>query len=296
MELFIENLKNIREPNETLITICVSKMPIVELVEYFENQINKTKNITNQKVRTILSDRLTRWLNTIRQQTGSMDALFFIGDEAHRFHLTPRHNELVQEFKLYNPYYKTDFMFQADFFQNFFCNDKFYIMISLEKKLNIYYYNPSKEKKIVINVPSDLQKEIELYEKDANTVGIYTVGVKDSKWNQLPRVMSKKEFLDYLELQSVKKNNQELEKRLNEMQINPDLFVFGRLKFEMLEAIESYQLKELFIDEKKLEKLKMICDASYLNFKIFPIKSLQTNDVADRFIKDYKGLMGIKYF
>ena len=88
-----------------------------------------------------------------------------------------------------------------------------------------------------------------------------------------------------------------LEQRLREMSRDEkmDLYFFGKLP-EIREAIEAYSLKELFIETKKLEKLKDQLGSDLFNFQIYPIESLQTGDVADRFIQDYRGLMGIKYY
>jgi hypothetical protein len=97
----------------------------------------------------------------------------------------------------------------------------------------------------------------------------------------------------------MKKNHLLLEKRLNDMKnekTNIDLYIFGKLKIEIKESIENYLVKELYIDEKKLDKLKLLVDNSLLNFKIIPIKSLQNGDIADNFIRDYNGLMAIKYY
>ena len=47
---------------------------------------------------------------------------------------------------------------------------------------------------------------------------------------------------------------------------------------------------------RKLEKLKQFIDESYLNFKIIPIQVIKEGDIASKFIKDYNGLMGIKYY
>ena len=74
------------------------------------------------------------------------------------------------------------------------------------------------------------------------------------------------------------------------------MYIFGKLKFEIKEAIESYSIKELYIEDKKIEKLKSFIDETFLNFKIIPIKSLDDGDIAYNFIKNYNGIMGIKYY
>jgi hypothetical protein len=90
-----------------------------------------------------------------------------------------------------------------------------------------------------------------------------------------------------------------LEKKLLDLQnpnTNTDLYIFGKLKEGIKEAIEMYMVKELYIEEKKLERLKKIVDPSFLNFKIIEIKSMQDGDSASHFIKDYNGIMAIKYY
>ena len=103
----------------------------------------------------------------------------------------------------------------------------------------------------------------------------------------------------YYEDELMKKNHIELEKRLNDLQnskTNIDLYIFGKLKIEIKDAIESYSIKELYIEDRKLELLKNFIDNDLLNFKIYTIKSLKNGDIAEQFIKDYNGIMGIKYF
>jgi hypothetical protein len=90
-----------------------------------------------------------------------------------------------------------------------------------------------------------------------------------------------------------------LEKKLGDIKnpnTNIDLYIFGKIKYEIKEAVESYMVKELYIDNNKIEKLREIIPEEFLNFKIIPIKSLENCDIASLFIKDYNGIMGIKYY
>ena len=122
----------------------------------------------------------------------------------------------------------------------------------------------------------------------------------------MKQVIVEKKMLTIVEVYEVyerecnKLNHQLLEKRLTDMQnvnTNLDLYVFGKLKIEIKEAIEAYQIKELYITREKQEKLKtFIEDDSCFNFKIILIESLEEGDIAYRFSKDYNGVMGIKYF
>jgi hypothetical protein len=125
---------------------------------------------------------------------------------------------------------------------------------------------------------------------------IYVYGLKETKYKKLEKIPTRNEFFEMMEKEKMLENHQLLQKRLDELLINPDLYVFGKLKKEILEAIECYQLKELYIEQKKWIKLQEFCDPTLFNFKIYPILSLSKNDIGDRFIQEYNGLMGIKYF
>ena len=66
--------------------------------------------------------------------------------------------------------------------------------------------------------------------------------------------MDNSEINSYFHMKKYERNNNLLEGRLNELSnpnTNLDLFVFGKLKKEILTAIECYQLKELYIEERK---------------------------------------------
>ena len=113
-------------------------------------------------------------------------------------------------------------------------------------------------------------------------------------------LLSKDDLISYYETYLMKENLELLEKKLNDLQntnTNIDLYVFGRLKLEIKDSIESYLLKELYIEERKIKLLKnSIEDKSCFNFKIIPIRSLKSGDIGEQFIEQYKGLMGIKYY
>jgi hypothetical protein len=199
-----------------------------------------------------------------------------------------------------NPYYKTEENFQIEYFKDFFLNNNFNLMIQFEKvKLQIKKFTLTKESSWTKDT-KDVEKYLE--QLKAEYSNIYIVGWKSivPPWLiLLEKAYSKTEFYEWKKKQDQLENHRLLEKRLADIQnskTNLDLYVFGKLKMEILQAIESYQLKELYIESKKLEKLKSFVDHSLLNFTIIPIFSIERGDVGENFINDYNGLMGIKYF
>ena len=122
---------------------------------------------------------------------------------------------------------------------------------------------------------------------------------KNSKYICFDEEYTNEKLLEKIKINSYEKNHLLLDKKLKELNntnTNLDLFVFGRLKKEILEAIECFSIKELYIEERKLVILKECLDESYFNFKIISIISLKEGDIGSKFIDEYKGLMGIKYY
>lgn len=110
--------------------------------------------------------------------------------------------------------------------------------------------------------------------------------------------MTREEIWKLNEDEKMRDNLRYLEEKLEGLnnEKNIDLYVFGRIKKEIAEHIENYMLKELFIEERKIEILKTCVSEETLNFKIIPIRSLENGDIGDEFIKKYNGLMGLKYY
>jgi hypothetical protein len=85
--------------------------------------------------------------------------------------------------------------------------------------------------------------------------------------------------------------------RFDEEYLHSDMINIFELTGNLEKHIEeNYLLKELYIEEEKLEKLKTFVSEEFFNFKIFPIKVIEQGDIADNFIKNFNGIMGIKYY
>ena len=210
-------------------------------------------------------------------------------------------------------YLKCDYKFNIEFIIDFFCNFNFIYVLKINKfDLTVLKINKSKEKdldNIKIQNEQKLYEIIEDIRKKYNykeLIIIYGISIILNKIStDLKNIIIKKDFIGnndlYLlyENNLMKKNHLLLENRLGDLtneKTNTDLYVFGKLKFEIKNAIESYSIKELYIEDKKLDKLKSFIDNDYFNFKIIPIKVLEEGDIASNFIKNYNGIMGIKYY
>jgi len=313
----MEDLKKftkINENNETLITIYIYNKNVLEIITLFEKELEKAKNINNPIKKNKISNRyysLIKKLNELDEEY-IINSIFLINDDIFEYKLNNNEINTIIEYKLKEVFFITDTYFHISYLLDIFTNFDFIYSICLSKSnAQLIKLNENKNKIVYenkINNENDLNEIIIKCKNEYNYKNVIIIYGESLLFNKLETnktYIILNEIRKYNEIYSIYqekiyKNNLELlEKKLNELnneKTNLDLFVFGRLKMEIKDAVEAYSVKELYIEERKLELLKDILDTEYFNFKIILIKSFQTGDIGDKFIKDYKGLMGIKYF
>ena len=241
----------------------------------------------------------------------------------------------AQCFGLRNFYMKIDTHFHIDFIIGFFTNFSYIYHLSYKTKTNCTLYELNRYKSRVINTYNNVNDEklisimnmikdglidesTNSTKKKRNTsVNLpYDCTIFISSEDQKDKInkvltsnnlnnsvytcftQTNQSVIELHERFEMLNNHTLLQHYMNNL-TNPkyiDLFVFGKLKVEIKEAIENYQLKELFIEKRKLEKLKEILPEDCFNFNIYLIEAIEQGDVADQFINSYNGLLGVKYF
>lgn len=307
--------KKYEENKETLITVYFYNIRKEEVIDLINRELNKISVIQNVSKRKKLNDRFYN----LRQKVDKMNenviisSLFLLNDEIFEYKFSDKDKATIKEYKLRDFYVKKDVIFDIDYILDVFTNFEFNYCCHVTKgHLKFKKINSNKNKILsenkftneknmieVINCFILENKLNEMLVSGQNNLVKCLMGEKSSKIYVKDEDMDNSGINSYFYMKKYERNNNLLESRLNELNnpnSNLNLFVFGKLKQEILSAIECYQLKELYIEERKLEKLKQFVDSNCLNFKIIPIQVLKSGDVADRFINDYNGLMGIKYF
>ena len=313
----IKNLKNENDNNESLITILIYDKISSYVIKYLESQLEKAKNISNPIKKHKINNRLfsmIRYLNDNFEESDIINNIFLINDTIFRYNLNEYEIKIAKEYNFEKLMIRNENIFLIDYLLDLFNNFEFIYAIKINKnEYTVSKFNKNKSKNIVsdgckLSNEIIILTEIDNIRKNENykdLVIVYGVSPYIAKLGIIKNVLIKNEFMNNNDLYNLyldeimKKNMIELEKRLNDLQnekTNTDLYLFGKLKIEIKEAIESYSLKELYIEDRKLEKLKEFVDESFFNFKIITIKSLECGDSADHFIRNYNGIMGIKYF
>lgn len=313
---------NIVENTDTLLSVIVYDKKVCDIIKFFEDQLERAKKISNPIKKQKINNRLfifIKYLNDIYQdQDIIINYIFLIHEKIISYHLSKFEIDTAREYNFFNIYFKYDSKFHIDHFIDLFYNFNFIYTIKINKyDIHIIKLNKNKDKEIDIGKLTNELKIFDFVEKIRSNYGykdliilhgnsqlINKYEANNKHKDNMPIIickdfLSKEDCFNLYSDECMKKNLLLLENKLLELnngKSNIDIFIFGKLKFEFKDAIESYLLKELFIEENKLEKLKTIIDNSFLNFKIIPIKSLTTGDIGDQFIKNYNGLMGIKYY
>ena len=176
--------------------------------------------------------------------------------------------------KFPNIIYKTDNIFWIEYILDLFSNFNFIYSIFINKSNAIVSkFNKNKEKEennYKINNEEKIYEIIDNTRKNNNYKDIIFIYGSSNLLNKLKEIKDviiekeqyNREYLYNLyENELMKKNHILLQKRLDDMnneKTNLDLYIFGKLKLEIKESIESYSIKELYIEEKKLEKIAEI--------------------------------------
>jgi hypothetical protein len=314
MEILKENI-HIEETLDTLFSIIIYDKKVLDVVKYLEEQLDKSKKITNPIKKNKINNRLfnfIQYINNNYNELSNINSIFLINDKIIEYKLKIKDIETANTYNIPKIFIKNDYKFYIEYFIDIFNNFEFIYTIKIIKNdANIIKINKNKEKNIenlkIIN-ENKIYEVIENIRKNNNYkdfIIIYGTSNIINKIDDIKNIIIKKELFGRFDLykfyedEMMLNNHQLLEKKLEDLKnenTNIDLYVFGKLKFEIKDAIESYSIKELYIEDKKLDKLKTFIDDNFLNFKIITIRSLENGDIGDNFIKNYNGIMGIKYY
>lgn len=312
---------NIRNSLDVLYTILIYNKSVQSILNDIETQRVKAKNISNPVKKHKIMERLFLFENYLNNNYNSetdkimINSIFLIDESLFRYDLTNAMLNVAKEYNMRDYFTKIDTFFHVEYLIDFFTNFNFIYHLKVNKnEASLTKMNKNKEKEIYNSKSitesgfNDLCNRIRSeYNYKEN---IFVSGNSPALFSKISNIntnkniiikndnLSRNDVWELYENELMKLNIVELDKRLVDLN-NPkcvDLYVFGKLKVEIKEAMECYALKELFIEEKKLEKLKEFVELEYFNFKIYLIRSLEVGDSACNFINSYNGIMGIKYY
>lgn len=301
----------------SLITLVIYNKKCSEVIKYLEGNLLSAQKITNPFKKMKINDKyygLIQNLKELYEDETIINKIFLLHDKIFQYNLQESEIKIAIIYNFQKIIHYCETTFYVDYIIDLFYNFDFIYNIRCNKSdYQIIVLNKNKDRIVKTEKLNNEQKIIETIEyirKEENYKDLIIISGNSTILDKVPiqknifivknnNIENSKVIYEIYENQLMKINHQSLEKRLNDLQnsnTNLDLYVFGKLKFEIKDAIETYIIKELYIEDSKLEKLKTLVDKEFFNFKIYVIKSLENGDVASQFIKNYNGLMGIKYF
>jgi hypothetical protein len=311
----LKQYSSLEDNNESLYTIIIHNKIQKEAVVYFEAQLEKAKKINDPIKKTKINNQLFQFIKYMKdnyEEEETIHSIFLLHKKIVNYPLTQANIETAVTYDVPKIFMKNDNFLDIDYLLDLFENFTFFYSLKINKnELSVYEFNKNKhciletvkittEEKIV-----DMIQKIKTEKQYKESIVLFGQSPFIDKLPILKKVIIEKKMLSHNEMYEVyeqdriKENHVLLKKRIDDMQnsnTNLDLYVFGKLKLEIKDAIECYSIKELYITKQKLDKLKTFVENEFFNFKIILIESLEPGDIAEQFIKDYNGMMGIKYY
>jgi hypothetical protein len=302
MVLIDKNLTYKRESNTASFTLLMYNLSKDDLIIELKHKLALISTIKNTFRKIKLNDRLYEYLITIEKSSiQSYSQIVLIGSERYIYKLDKKDIGMLEEYSIPKFTIQNDEYFNIHWLVDLFENFKFYdVIIDNSNKITHWQVNTNKKKIIKQNINTEYIKSL--------SVNWFMVGklnpqnktkymVKHYPNNQ--NNMSWVEIIQQIELIEINKIIQELEKHLDNISSNSDKYVFGS---DIYEIIESYNMKELYIHKnirKQFDDTIIEKDlSSYINFNIIEINSSDSNstNIANMFLKNYSGILGIKYY
>lgn len=311
----LKQYSTIEDNNESLYTIIIHNKIQKEVVVYFESQLEKAKKINDPIKKTKINNQLFNFVKYIKdnyEEESIIHSIFLLHKKIVNYPLTQSNIQTAVKYDIPRIFVKNDNYLDIDYLLDLFENFTFIYSLKVNKnELSIYELNKNKHCILETLKITSEEKIIEWIQKIKtekqykDSVILFGQSPFIDKLPVLKQVIIEKKMLSHNEMYEVyeqdriKGNHLLLKKRLDDMQnsnTNLDLYVFGKLKLEIKDSIECYSIKELYITKEKLDKLKTFVESEFFNFKIILIESLEPGDIAEQFIKDYNGIMGMKYY
>lgn len=296
----LEKFRDVKGKCKSLYTIVVRNMKKEEFMEELVHKMNVLKNVRDTYKKNKRSEILYSFMKYIevKQFKSGYNHVFLVGKDIGVIKLTKKVLHILNNFQVPKLIFKNENYFEIDYL-----NDLFYdvnvkdVLHVRNDNLNHYQLNSTK-KKLVTTVNLKNTKLTEYLSNIPEKCLIHGVSVHLKNLKVEHFVFSKylhnTEILDVFLKEEEMKKHCELEDcfRMLDREDQMEKVVYGD---KIVEAITNYMMGKVFCTEKMAKKLNEKME-DYINFPIVIVKSLKKNDIADKLDRDYRGIIGVKYY
>ena len=304
----IEEISKFKNMNEkfsySILTYSYTNEELIDLLKKKLENINKKikdsfkKKFINERVFSLITN-----LESSFNMNEIVNGIFFVNTDINKIIFSKENVKYCNKWGLQKLWLDYDDKFSIEYLTQLFS----------EKSLEIVF-KFSKSDYTVLEIDSVKSRTIESHSSmDEDSIKNYISKFKPSvlygnnqilkKFNELDgflinmKNLTIEELVEVIEIKNIKENQELFKKEFLDNLTNPsqlDKLLFGRN--EVVEAINNYMVKKLFINPKLYNILLEKLDNSVLNFEILIVKPNEPGDYGQILNRDYSGIVAIKYY
>jgi hypothetical protein len=297
--------EEINESGKLYYTILIYGKLVNDVKKKLLDDLDKVnKRMKDAYKKKIINNRLYQIIKVLDSQFKDNDILNCIilsGRNLNYFTLSQNELKLCNKWNIKNFYIEYDDKFRIKYLKNLFSENKINLIFEFNGDvINIIELDKVKSRFIdKINV-DNYNEILDLIEKN-NPKIIHGIGSTIKKLKDLNNVyykrLSSEEINDIINKMEINESQNILKKEVLNQLSNPafdNKFLFG--KKEVSNGIMDYMIKKLYITSSLMRQLRKNISKDYLNFEILEVDSLESGDIGYIFLKDYDGIIGLKYY
>jgi hypothetical protein len=299
---------NWRENNESgklYYTLLIYKKSVNEVKNKLKDDLDKVnKRMKDAYKKKIINDRLFQIVNLLDTQfkdNNILNCIILSGRNLNYFTLSNNELELCKKWNLNNFYIESSDKFRIKYLKNLFSEDKVKLIFEINSnQISLIELDKVKSRLLDKIKVENYNEVLDLIEKN-NPKIVHGIGSTIKKIKDLSNIYYKKlsseEINNIINKMEVINSQNILKKEVLNQLSNPafdDKFLFG--KKEVPNGILDYMVKKLYITPSLMRQLRKNISKDYINFEILEVDSLESGDIGDHFVKDYDGIIALKYY
>ncbi len=302
MENISEIINYKDQKGKMLYTFLIHSCDLSQVKSYFVGLFDKIQTINDQYKRKIATERIKSFDKYWEDYklNSQINSVFLVSatNLIVRFDLNKAHVKTLLDFKIPTSQYFCDDCYNIEYIKKIISEDELINVCMIDNNVAQIIQLDSVKNRLVTQ--TDLASAFDKYnceiywglssqlasfiKKYPNKKIINEKILKSEIWN---RIIYNRNLLAQEKL-----NNEVLIQITNTEK--SDLFIFGRQNVG--NQILNYGVKKLFITSKLYNNMIQKVEPQYLNFEIIVVNKNTDGDYADTLIKNFDGIVGIKYY
>ncbi len=303
---WLTHSKQIQEKGKMLYTFLIHNHTSSNVISKLRTILEKVNlRMKDQFKKKLINERLYNIITELEnlKPNDKINHIILSGKDVNIYELSKEQLAICRKWNLNDFYYTDNKYFEIQYLKELFCEKNVRTIGEFMGNIMKVIELDNVKNRLIEEINFSNQEEFKTYYETNNLFLVHGTGNFIKKIKFIPE---HRLFTGRLHLKDVNKIINELIIEENQIILNKEvlnqltnpacdnLFLFG--KKDVSKGIMGYLIKKLFITQKLLTKLKNKIDDSLLNFDIVIVDSLKSGDIGDSFIKEYCGLIGIKYY